>query len=386
MKILHFIEEYPKISESFIPYLINNFSEHENLLITNLISNDVTNSKFKIINVKLSRPVRKFLKGLRWLFNVNISTINVKKLLSTYKQFQPNCIHIHFGWSIRDAWPLLSFIHKSNNNIPIVISFHGSDVFNTPLRYPYYITLIQRLSNRENVTFITPSSFLKHELLALINNSSAKVSIIGNIFNPVFLNSPANFPDHSHTYNILSIGRLIPLKGHKLLIYAFSDFIKRRSVDAKLIIIGDGEERENLSRLIGILNLSEKVTLTGALDHSQIPEYVFSSNLFIQPSITHQITGAAESFGITILEAIAASLPVIVSNSGGMSEIVQGSDEFTSRIVNENNIKELSSAIEYFYNKNTPISLDAQNKILEKYELKIIIKQYNKIFSSRNSN
>jgi len=107
-----------------------------------------------------------------------------------------------------------------------------------------------------------------------------------------------------------SIGRLHKVKGYENLINAFSMI---NSSGLKLIIWGDGPERKNLESLIQKLDLKNKVELAGFTDDVVLA--LSNTDIYIQPSVS-------EGFGITVVEAMLAGKPVVVTPSGSLMEIV----------------------------------------------------------------
>lgn len=108
-------------------------------------------------------------------------------------------------------------------------------------------------------------------------------------------------------------GRLEQIKGFDLLIKAFAQC--KAAHELKLLIAGEGTQRENLLRMIDELGLKDKAVLIGRLTPDEIVQYAQNSRINVIPSLR-------EPFGIVALEAIAAKRPVIATNGGGLSEVV----------------------------------------------------------------
>jgi glycosyltransferase involved in cell wall biosynthesis len=142
---------------------------------------------------------------------------------------------------------------------------------------------------------------------------SSKIEVI-----PVCINTGIYRPGkrESHTNcRILFVGRLVPIKGIKLLIDAFLDLIKEVK-HAELLVIGDGPLRTELETMLTKLKIKNRVKLLGSLPRSKILEYYQSSDIFALPSFY-------ESFGIVNLEAMSCGLPVISTFVGGIPEVVK---------------------------------------------------------------
>ncbi len=112
---------------------------------------------------------------------------------------------------------------------------------------------------------------------------------------------------------VLAIGRLRHEKGFSLLIDAFGD-VRARRPSARLIIIGDGPERQTLTEKIERLGLKDCVDLPGFKDN--VFAWLAASRLFVLPSIWD------EPFGLVLVEALASGAPVVSTDGGGPREIL----------------------------------------------------------------
>lgn len=130
-----------------------------------------------------------------------------------------------------------------------------------------------------------------------------------------------------------TVGNLYGYKGHAALIEAFAYVVRERD-DARLVIIGDGEERENLLGVIAALNLNDRIAIVGR--QSDVPALLRRLRIYVQPSLQ-------EPFGIAVLEAMAARLPIVSTTAGGLTEIVI--DEETGLLVPPGDVTALATAI-----------------------------------------
>jgi glycosyltransferase involved in cell wall biosynthesis len=108
------------------------------------------------------------------------------------------------------------------------------------------------------------------------------------------------------------VGRLVPLKGHRFLIEALS-LLTKDFAQLGLLVVGDGEEEKSLRALTEALGLSERVVFLGL--RRDIPDILGISEVLVLPS-------SREGLPIVLLEAMAASLPVVVTPVGGIPEVV----------------------------------------------------------------
>ncbi len=141
-------------------------------------------------------------------------------------------------------------------------------------------------------------------------------------------------PEDADTIWLGTIAELHKNKGLDILLLAFKQVLARVG-GLSLIIMGEGEERDNLAHLIAKLNLTNNVQLLGKVEMAAT--YLPALDLFILPSRT-------EALPYAVLEAGAAGLPVIASRVGGIPEIID--DEKSGLLVTAGNYKDLSLAIE----------------------------------------
>lgn len=117
---------------------------------------------------------------------------------------------------------------------------------------------------------------------------------------------------------ITAAGRFVGWKGFDVLLSAYADIISRMPAAAEktlLLLLGDGEERENLTELAGSAGISSNVVMPGFVD--DIRPYLWASDIFVLPSRT------PEPFGIVLTEAMASALAPIATKAGGPLDIIE---------------------------------------------------------------
>jgi sugar transferase (PEP-CTERM/EpsH1 system associated) len=147
--------------------------------------------------------------------------------------------------------------------------------------------------------------------------------------------------------NFIHIARLDKVKDQANLITAFSKLVKQcllTKEQVTLTIVGDGAEMNNLIALTKQLEMESFVRFTGAQDN--IPNWLQQADVFVLSSI-------AEGIPMTVLEAMAAGLPVISTDVGGLSELVE--NEVTGLLVDKQNSEALKDAMAYYLNDRDAI-------------------------------
>jgi glycosyltransferase involved in cell wall biosynthesis len=112
----------------------------------------------------------------------------------------------------------------------------------------------------------------------------------------------------------LSVGRLAREKNQTFLLTAFA-LIRKRLPAARLVLVGEGDDRPRLEKLTRDLDLGESVQFVGAVPHERIGEYYLAADLFLFPS-------TSETQGLVVLEAMAAGLPVVAVTSDAAADLL----------------------------------------------------------------
>ena len=238
-----------------------------------------------------------------------------KEVLGFLESAKPDLIIFHFGWAFYEYEYILK-----NTKIPIVISLHGSDVTNYAQRNPLYIDRLKEVSLLSNVMITACSSYLRE----LVVDYGVKSRSVVTLYNTYRRGTNRNkFKEFSpqNGIKIVNVGRMIKLKGHRVLLDAFDVFLK--SNRGTLTLIGGGEDFEEIKQYAHALGIAEHVVFLGEVLHEQVLDILKKQDIYVQPSIVDPVSGGAESFGVVLLEALDAGLPVIASNIGGIPEVLE---------------------------------------------------------------
>lgn len=130
------------------------------------------------------------------------------------------------------------------------------------------------------------------------------------------LGSSAPFPIEGLL--ILSVGRLVPIKGFDILLRAAAEANRSPARRATVVILGDGPERARLERLAHALNVD--LHLPGFVPRDSVARWMAAADVYVQPSL-RLASGRTEGKPRAALEALAAGVPVVTSDSGGLAEL-----------------------------------------------------------------
>ena len=171
---------------------------------------------------------------------------------------------------------------------------------------------------------------------------------------------------------VLFVGRLVYEKGAHVLINGIPKVLEK--VNAKFVIVGSGYMKEQLSNIVRSMGLEHKVLFTGFVDEETLLKLQKCADVSVVPSLF-------EPFGIVALEAMAAKSPVVVSDTGGLSEIVD--HESTGVKVYSNSPESLAWGITKILldeNYRNRIRENAYKKVQEKYDWDKIAQHTERIY------
>lgn len=168
-----------------------------------------------------------------------------------------------------------------------------------------------------------------------------------------------------------TVGRVVPVKNYPLLITAFSR-LAATTDDTYLVIVGDGEQAEELAHLVRQLKLGERVVLAGAQTNTLDWYHAFDS--FVLSSIS-------EGTPMALLEAGACGLPCVVTNVGGNVEVVK--HHVNGLVVDSENVESMYSALDQIYRESSltaKMRSKARCNIQNNYSLTVCAREHLRIY------
>jgi len=216
----------------------------------------------------------------------------------------PDIVHAHFNlWAGYAAAECIGL-----TGVPLIVTEHSSVYFENKVDNRELEATEIALKKADKV--IVLSEFLKNSLSSRFSFAESKMKMIPNIASELFFEIDQN-PTRENLF--ISVGRLVKAKGFDTLIRAFAK-IKNNSI-FKLVIVGEGEEMASLQQLAVENGVSERILFAGTLTKTEIKEWLVKSKILI--SCSH-----FETFGVSIVEALATGTPVLVTNVGAPSGFV----------------------------------------------------------------
>jgi colanic acid/amylovoran biosynthesis glycosyltransferase len=242
-----------------------------------------------------------------------ISDAEVGQLLSVLSRTRARLLHIYFG---QIAVHLLPLIRTWGN--PSIVSFHGADVMVDMEKPTYRAATLQMLESVKLV--LVRSESLQRALIHLgCNPKTIEVQRTGIPLDE-FPFRERVFPTKGE-WRFVQAGRLIEKKGLPVTLRAFEAFV-RRYPNATLTITGEGPLLREMETLASELKISQRVSFAGFVSQEQLRELYYRSHIFLHPSQTGR-DGNQEGVPNSMLEAMAAGLPVFATKHGGIPEAIE---------------------------------------------------------------
>ena len=287
---------------------------------------------------------------------------------------------IHVNW----PFPLSIFgiAMKMVKNKPMIYTFYGADIVLARRNGIYKILLRLALKKADKVIAI--SSYTKKILNEISPNMEVSVIPFGSSISSVLDSNILlrRFTIKKKNKEILFVGRLVERKGVIYLIRAFRNVLEKYKKPVRLIIVGDGPERNKLEQESYILGIEKNVKFTGFVSDDILNDYYNSADVFVLPAIIDS-RGDTEGLGVVLMEAILRGIPVVASNVGGIVDIVENNK--TGILTDEKDVNQLANAIiELLENKKKAkyLSDKAMECLKIKFSWSSIEKKYLKIYKS----
>lgn len=295
------------------------------------------------------------------------------KLVDMVKLYKIELMHVHYAIPHAYAGYMAKQMLKDEGiNIPMITTLHGTDITLVG-SHPFYKSAVTFSINQSD--FVTSvSESLKQDTLKLFNIKK-EIEVIPNFIelekdtdddhNPCkrSLMATADQKIITHISNFRKVKRIPDV---------IEVFYKiQQQLDVKLMMVGDGPEKEKAEIRCEELGITSKVIFFG--NSNEVDRILSYSDLFLLPSET-------ESFGLAALEAMAWSVPVISSNSGGLSEVnFEGVSGYLSDVGDTDDMAQKAISI---LEDDDNLCLFKKNalEVAKKFDIKYILPLYESLY------
>ena len=294
------------------------------------------------------------------------------KLLDMVKLHKIEILHVHYAIPhAYAAYMAKKMLIEENIYVPIVTTLHGTDITLVG-SHPFYKPAVTFSINKSDaVTAVSKS--LKDDTLRLFNIKNT-IHVVPNFidldkYDYQCQGCQRDTLATNEEKIITHISNLRPVKRVQDVISVFYNI--QKEMPAKLMLVGEGPEHERIEYRCKELGILDKVIFFGK--SNEIDKILHFSDLFLLPSNT-------ESFGLAALEAMASSVPVISSNTGGIPEVnIQGVSGFLSKVGDIDDMTKNALYILSDENRLSEFKRNARKQAL-KFNLHEIVPQYEAIY------
>lgn len=277
------------------------------------------------------------------------------------QSFAPDLVHINsYGRSI-----LFHLMTANAHPAPVLLTLHQA-LPNEPVGRD---TVLGRLLATADWVVAVSDSVLAHAA-HLAQRIVPCSSVIHNALEiPAGNPAPISFDRPK----LLCLGRLVAEKGFDVALSAFATVVARFP-DARLVIVGDGPERKNLTTRAAELRLSNAVEFVGAIPPEEVPQWISEATLVLIPS-------QVEGFGLVALEAALLGRPVVATRVGGIPEVVAHAQ--TGLLVDKDDSNGLAHAVSFFFENPqaaTEMGRNAQMRARALFSWDVHVNAYDELY------
>jgi glycosyltransferase involved in cell wall biosynthesis len=289
----------------------------------------------------LNYPARPMAGARRWAIRLRNSlrgnfygTVGPerKTLSDLVRTEQPAVLLCHFGHYALRLLPV-----AASSRVPLVAHFHGLDVSSSLKQDRWYRwSLLRNLHKFAAIVVVG-----EHQRQWMLEQGVPREQVHLIPCGAPVSEHHVQGARRSDRVRFIAVSRLVAWKGVDLTIRAFAQ-VAASAGHVELLVVGDGPERRSLEALAASLGVGDRVVFAGSCQADQVRAYYGESDVFVQHSIAHA-SGWVEGFGVSIVEASAAGLPVVVSRTGGIGpQVIDGETGF---LIEERNVTAMAQAM-----------------------------------------
>ena len=294
------------------------------------------------------------------------------KLVDMVKLHNIQLLHVHYAIPhAYAAYMAQQMLLDEGISVPIVTTLHGTDITLVG-SHPFYKPAVTFSINKSDaVTSVSES--LKKDTMRLFNIKK-DIHVVPNFID--LEKHVHSFTDCQREMMADDEERIVTHISNMRKVKQIPDVIKifyniQKEVPAKLMMVGEGPEKEGAEQMVEELGIKDKVIFVG--NSNEVDRILCFSDLFLLPSQT-------ESFGLAALEAMASSVPVISSNTGGLPEVNE--DGYSGYLSDVNAVAEMSAnAIHILKDPEVLKTFKANAKAQsQKFDLHSVVPMYERIY------
>ncbi|CUH49048.1 GDP-mannose-dependent alpha-(1-6)-phosphatidylinositol monomannoside mannosyltransferase [Ruegeria atlantica] len=262
---------------------------------------------------------------------VAANAVSIDEVSRCLEPFSPEVILAHFGYTALYMLPVAERL-----GVPIISHFHGTDVSLSLKRNRWYRHSLKNCLNRFSACIVV-GSHQRKKLIELGADPNKTHLLPCGVPTDEFTPVQARSEDITR---FVVIARLVEEKGVEISLRAFAK-LSQRCTNLELLIIGDGPQRQALGDLANTMGVADKTKFMGYVKAEEVMAILQRCDVLLHHSL--ESFDWVEGFGVAVAEAGASGLPVVVSKSGGLVDLVV--DGHTGFIVPLGNVDAMVNAM-----------------------------------------
>ena len=299
------------------------------------------------------------------LSSENTFTLPIKKLRNPTFALSASLKTAFKKYDIVHAHNLPSAIPMKQANGKKILTLHGNYAEQIKLLYGDTVGGFSKSFEKEALSWADAITAVSKSAVDYYRKLGFNVHYIPNAID---LDLILNTGKKLYQKQVIFVGRLSKEKGVDILIDAFNMI----SNDVHLLIIGDGPEKKNLEKQ----SKNKNVHFLGYVNHEKTLEYIRGSDALLQPS-------RKEGLSTTLLEAMGCRVPIIATNVGGNTELID--DMKNGILIESENAKQIVDSIKKILNNDNlkkELTEDAYRKIVNEYDWNKVVKDYISLYQN----
>lgn len=387
MRIAYFINQYPKVSHSFIRReilalerqgfdilrialrgwdgeLVDAEDLQERTRTRYVLQEGIPALLLAALRTLLTAPVRLF-SALALAFRMGWRAerplpyhlaylAEACRMLPWLKSFGATHVHAHFGINSAEVAMLAHALGGPSYSFTV----HGTEVFDKP----QFLGIGEKV--RRAAFVVAVCSYGRGQIYRWVDHVHwHKVKVVHCGLEPAF-HEVAPVPPPA-ALRLVCVGRLSREKGQLLLIEA-AHRLARKGINFHLVLVGDGEMRSEIAALIAKHGVEKQVRITGWISSDQVRDEILAARGLVLPSFS-------EGLSVAIMEAMALRRPVLTTYVGGIPELVQPGEN--GWLFPAGDVDELAAAIEDFLSRSADelriMGEAAHARVLERHSIDI---------------
>lgn len=308
------------------------------------------------------------------LLEFNLYTLALAgKIIDVARYEKLDVLHVHYAIPHAISGYLAREILQGTDPVSLVTTLHGTDITLVGLEPSFHPLVKFSLERSDAVTAV--SQHLAEKTRQSFDIESP-IDVIPNFVDTtVYKREPCEALSRQlgskDEFVLMHISNFRPVKRVQDCVRILAEV--RRSVNARLVLVGDGPERSDVERLVREMDLMQHVTFLGK--QSALPEILAMADVFLLPS-------QQESFGLSALEAMACEVPVIATNIGGIPEVVRhGETGYVAELGDVQRMAKYCVELLTTPKKLAAFRENARKRAVERFGIDLIVPMYENVYT-----